>query len=50
MTVPASLIAGTINITLMSPNVRDSRRLTHRIGARRVDAWHAEAIQLRSGP
>ncbi len=32
------LVAGTVNITLMSLNVRDGLRLTRRIGARRLDA------------
>lgn len=32
------LVAGAVNITLMSLNVRDGLRLTRRIGARRVNA------------
>ena len=32
------LVAGAVNITLMSLNVRDGLRLTRRIGARRVEA------------
>ena len=32
------LVAGAVNITLMSLNVRDGLRLTGRIGARRVEA------------